>query len=322
MKTPRSERFGSAYGSIGSFDSVEIGVDFGDALIADRALSYRFAGLVRDGTHEYPYFRDDEVFVMGGISCRPQEGSELTFVLDHLDRDDVPGSGGFPLGYDLDRREAFFGEPDFNYRGAERTTATLIGRHDLGNGWRLGGTARLSDGADDFGYAYVSGQTTMEAERSFFVSGGEKDVAIADIQLAYDGQFGSVSTTTLIGFEARHFASNGQSLFAAAPSVSISYTGKPESVPLFADTETESRGGAIYLQEELDWRDRVIASFGLHHDWIDITERDRIAGSTATNESSRTGHPAMPATNRRASRTILPRSERATRWGALAHAAT
>ncbi|QFU08756.1 Ferrichrome-iron receptor precursor [Rhodobacteraceae bacterium THAF1] len=290
-KTPRGARFGSAYGTIGSFDTKEVGLDFGDVLNADGSLSYRFTGLVRDGEREYPFSRNDEVFVMGGLSWQPTERTELTFVLDHLDRDDVPGSGGFPIGYDFDRSDTFFGEPDFNFRGTERTTATLIGRHDFGNGLSFGGTARFSDGNDDFGYAYVSGQTATDANRSFFASDSAEKVAIADVHLAYDPQFGSFASSTLLGFEASRSESSNKRYFGPAPSVSIDdpvYTGAPSSVPLFADGETEVSGRAVYLQETLDWNDRVIASFGVRQDWIDITERDLLAGSSATNDISAT----------------------------------
>ncbi|SPJ24081.1 TonB-dependent siderophore receptor [Palleronia abyssalis] len=290
-KTPRGERFGSAYGSIGSFDTREVGLDFGDTLTKDGSLSYRVTGLVRDGEREYPFSRNDEVFVMGGLSWQPTAQSELTFVLDHLDRDDVPGSGGFPIGYDFDRTDTFFGEPDYNYRGTERTTATLIGRHEFGNGLSLGGTARFSDGADDFGYAYVSGQTDTEANRSFFVSDSEEEVAIADIHLGYDAQIGGIDSSTLVGFEASRSESANKRYFGAAPSISIGnpvYTGAPDSVPLFADGETERSGQALYLQQELDWSDRVIASFGLRHDWIDITDTNMLSGTTATNDISAT----------------------------------
>lgn len=286
-KTPRGERFGSAYGKIGSFDTREVGIDFGDRLNADGTLSYRFTGLVRDGEREYPASRNDEVFVMGGLSWRPVEGSELTLTVDHLDRDDVPGSGGFPLGYDFDRSDDFFGEPDYNYRGTERTTATLIGRHDFGNGLRFGGTARFSDATTDFGYAYVSGQTDTLAQRSYFASDGEEQVAIADVHLEYATRLGAVESSTLVGFEASRFEDADTRFFGPAPSVPITDpapTGAPDDVPLFASLETEREGRAVYLQQDLDWNDRVIGSFGLRHDWIDITERNLLAGTTATND--------------------------------------
>ncbi|WOI58122.1 TonB-dependent siderophore receptor [Palleronia sp. LCG004] len=290
-KTPRDERFGSVYGTVGSFDTSEIGVDFGDALNADGTLSYRFTGLVRDGKREYPASRNDEVFVMGGLSWRPTDRSELTLIVDDLDRDGVPGSGGFPLGYDFDRSSTFFGEPDYNYRGTDRTTVTLIGRHDFGNGLRLGGTARWSDAETDFGYAYISGQTDTLAERSYFGSDGHEQVAIADIHLEYDRRFGAVESTTLVGVEASRFDDRGLSFFGPAPSVPIADpapTGAPDEVPLFADTETERDGRAIYLQQTLDWNERIVGSFGLRHDWIDVTERDGIAGTVATNDISAT----------------------------------
>lgn len=64
-KRPRSERFGEAYVTGGSFSHKEIGFDFGDNLTSDDTLSYRLTGKFRDADAEYDYSRDDEKFIMG-----------------------------------------------------------------------------------------------------------------------------------------------------------------------------------------------------------------------------------------------------------------
>ncbi|MGJ8544175.1 MAG: TonB-dependent siderophore receptor [Sulfitobacter sp.] len=290
-KTPRGERFGSAYTAFDSNGSAEVGVDFGDTLNPEGTLSYRFTGLLRDGEREYPYSNDDETFAMFGLSYRPTDATELSFVIDHLDSDDVPGSGGFPVGYDFDRSETFYGEPDFNYRGTERTTLTAMAKHDFGNGLSFGATVRYSDGEDDFGYAYVSGTEGSTVNRAFFQSEGSNTSAIADAHLQYRTQFGAVQSTTLVGVEASYSDDTGSTYWGAAPSVDLDnpvYTGAPESVGSIADRLTETSGQAIYAQQELNWNDRVIASFGLRHDWIDITETDYLAGTVSEGDISQT----------------------------------
>lgn len=59
-KTPKSERFGEAYVSGGSYSRAETGFDFGDNLTEDDTLSYRLTGKVRKADAEYDYSRDDE----------------------------------------------------------------------------------------------------------------------------------------------------------------------------------------------------------------------------------------------------------------------
>ncbi|PLS21295.1 TonB-dependent siderophore receptor [Amylibacter cionae] len=290
-KKPRAERFGSAYTSVSSFGSTEVGVDFGDVLNKEGSLSYRITGLVREGELEYPYSENDEVFVQGGLTWRPTDATELTVLVDHLDRDSVPGSGGFPIGYDFDRSSTFFGEPDYNYRGTERTTVSVIGSHDFSNGLKLSGTLRFSDSADDFGYAYVAGTSGTTVNRAFFASDGTNEGVIGDVNLRYETFIGGVESTTLVGIEASQSEASDMRYYGAAPSIDLTnpvYTGAPTSVPMYASLRTETEGQAIYLQQELNWSDKFIASVGLRHDWIDTTEWDRLAGTVESGSVSAT----------------------------------
>ncbi|WPZ21346.1 TonB-dependent siderophore receptor [Sulfitobacter faviae] len=292
-KRPRDERFGSVYTSVDSYGSLETGVDFGDKLDEEGTLSYRFTGLLRNGELEYPYSENDEVFAMGGLTWRPSDASELTVIVDHLNRDSVPGSGGFPAGGDFDRSDVFYGEPDYNYRGTERTTVSVLGAHDFGNGLSFGGTLRYSDSADDFGYAYVSDYTPNDStvDRAFFASDGTSESMISDLHLTYEGFFGGASSTTTAGVEFSWSDESDQRFYGPALSVDRddpTYTGRPTSVPMYADLDTETEGKAIYAQQELNWNERFIASFGLRHDWIDVTETNNLAGTVQTNDISET----------------------------------
>lgn len=108
-KTPKSGRFGEVYGTTGSYAHKEAGFDFGDNITADDTLSYRLTGKFQRADAEYDYSKNDENFIMGGVTWRPSDMTSLTFVYDHLDKQGVPGSGGHPLGTDFDR-SVFFGE--------------------------------------------------------------------------------------------------------------------------------------------------------------------------------------------------------------------
>jgi iron complex outermembrane recepter protein len=292
-KRPRAERFGSVYTSVDSYGSLETGVDFGDTLDEEGTLSYRFTGLLRDGELEYPTAENDEVFAMGGLTWRPSDASELTVIVDHLNRDSVPGSGGFPSGGDYDRDDVFYGEPDYNYRGTERTTVSVLGAHDFDNGLTFEGTLRYSDSADDFGYAYVSDYTPNDStvDRAYFASDGTSESFISDLHLTYEGFVGGAASTTTAGVEFSWSDESDQRFYGAAPSVDIDNptpTGRPTSVPMYADLDTETEGRAVYLQQEFNWNERFIASFGLRHDWIDVTETNNLAGTAQTGEISET----------------------------------
>jgi len=97
-KLPKRERFGEVYGTGGSFAHKEAGFDFGDNITEDDTLSYRLTGKFQRADGEYDYSRDNENFIMGGLTWRPTDVTSLSFVFDHLDKRGTPGSGRCPCG--------------------------------------------------------------------------------------------------------------------------------------------------------------------------------------------------------------------------------
>ncbi|WP_217644004.1 TonB-dependent siderophore receptor [Sulfitobacter marinus] len=290
-KKPRDEKFGEVYTQIGSFNTQEVGLDFGDKLNDDGTLSYRLTGLLRNGELEYPFSENDELFIMGGLTWRPSDATELTLVIDHVDMDYVPGSGGFPVGYDFDRSSAFYGEPDYNYRGAERTSVSLMADHNFGNGLKFSGNLRYVDREDDFGYAYVNGTTGTTVNRAFFQSAGTTKALIADAHLTYDTVIGGVKSKTVAGVEFSQSETTDHRDWGSAPSVNLNNpvpTGAPTSVADYADEDTDTDSHAVYVQQELNWSDKTILSFGLRHDWIDITKQNNLKNTTTQNDISET----------------------------------
>lgn len=153
-KQPKFESFADSYFTYGSNDHKEIGVDVGNRLSADGKLAYRFTGKVKDSALDYDHSNDGESFMMGGLTWEPSDQTSLSVVIDHLNREGTPNSGGYPLDRLYDRSD-FFGEPDFNYHDVERTSFTSILTHDFGGGLTLNANLRYSDLTDDFGYVYL-----------------------------------------------------------------------------------------------------------------------------------------------------------------------
>ncbi|WP_157015488.1 TonB-dependent siderophore receptor [Mesorhizobium xinjiangense] len=291
-KRPKRERFGEAYVTGGSFDHAEIGFDFGDNVTADDTLSFRMTGKLQNADAEYDYSRDDEKFFMGGLTWRPTDMTNLTVVYDHLDKDGVPGGGGHPVGTDFDRSR-FFGEPDFNYRGVDRDSVSVMFDHDFGTGLTFNANARYSDESSNFGYAYISGTPTdgsTIAERAFFANDSAAERFIIDAHLQYDTSFEFVDSRTLVGVEYNNTSSTNNGYFSNdAPGIDWTnpvYTGAPESVPPYTSTNTDQKTTAIYVEQNLTFADRLIATIGLRNDWIDISETNNLAGTTSDGDIS------------------------------------
>ncbi|MFC6487020.1 TonB-dependent siderophore receptor [Nitratireductor sp. GCM10026969] len=282
-KRPKSERFGEAYVTGGSYEHKEVGFDFGDNLTSDDTLSYRMTGKFRDADDEYDHSRNDEKFFMGGLTWHPSDATSLTVVFDYLDRDGVPGSGGHPVGSNFDRSR-FFGEPDFNYRGTDRDTVSVMFDHDFGNGLSFSSNARYSNTKTDFGYAYISA-TPMDgstmANRAFFANESSSEDFIIDARLQYDASFRNVESRTLIGIEYNDHSSDNDTYWGPAPGIDWTnpvYTGAPASLPHISSTRSDQKTKAIYVQQDLTFSDKLIATVGLRNDWLDLSETNKLTG--------------------------------------------
>ncbi|KQO83606.1 TonB-dependent siderophore receptor [Rhizobium sp. Leaf262] len=291
-KRPKSERFGEAYVTGGVNSRAETGFDFGDNITSDDTLSYRLTGKLRNADAEYDYSRDDQKFFMGGLTWRPTDATSLTVVYDHLNGDGVPGSGGHPVGSNFDRSR-FFGEPDFNYRGTNRNTVSVMFDHDFGSGLKFGANARYSNTNTNFGYAYIASTPTNGstiAERSFFGNEFSSEDFIIDAHLQYDTTFDNIESRTLVGAEYNAYSSTNDTYFGPAPDIDWTnpvYSGRPASVPLYASTSSDQKSNALYLQQELTFAEKFIVSVGLRNDWMDIDETNeltRIKGSSSNSE--------------------------------------
>ena len=304
-KRPKSERFGEIYGTGGSFAHKEMGFDFGDNITEDDTLSYRLTGKFQRSDAEYDYSRDDENFILGGLTWRPTDATSLTFTFDHLDRDGTPSGGGHPRGTDFDR-DRFFGEPDFNYDTTNRNTYSVMLDHDFGNGLTFNSNMRYSKSASGFGYAYINDAdgaydtTDTMVNRDYFGSDKSTEQFIVDAHLLYETSFDQVDSRTLAGLEYNTFKSDGDTYYDTSypyppywPGlvppinwVNPSYSGAPTSLPLSSSMENDQKTRAIYLQQDMTFFDRLTASVGLRNDWLDLEETDRVAGTTKSEDYS------------------------------------
>lgn len=285
-KRPKSERFGEVYATGGSFSHKEAGFDFGDNITEDDTLSYRLTGKVRDADTEYDHAQDNEKFFMGGLTWRPTDLTSLTVTYDHLNKDGSPGSGGHPIGLDLDR-ELFLGEPDYNYDETNRNTLSVMFDHDFGNGLSVGSTARYSKSKTGFGYAYVYDTTPADgfADRDFYGNRSSEERFIINGHMKYDFSVDQVDSTTLMGLEYSKTDTDGVTYYMDAPPIDYTnpnYSGAPVYTGPYNTEKQRQNTKAIYAQQNLTFDDRLTVSLGARNDWMDISQDTWYAGSGTT----------------------------------------
>lgn len=292
-KRPKTERFGELYGTGGSYGHAEAGFDAGENLTDDGTLSVRLTGKLQRAEKEYDYSKDDENFIMGGLTFRPSSETSLTIVYDYLDKDGVPGGGGHPVGYNLDR-SLFLGEPDYNYTTTDRNTVSAMFDHAFGDGLNFSTNARYSNSDTGFGYAYVyepvdNGDTI--ADRYFFGNDSSNRTFIVDSHLQYDASLGAIDSQTLIGGEFGDRLGESASYWQAAPGIDWTnpvYTGAPTLGTPYASTKTKQTTAAIYGQQNFTFYDKLILNAGLRNDWLDLSEDNRLTGTTKEGDFSET----------------------------------
>ncbi|MEF9601844.1 TonB-dependent siderophore receptor [Paracoccus sp. PXZ] len=290
-KLPRTQRFGEAYVTAGSFNHREVGVDFGDNLIKDGTLSYRLTGRVQKADKELDYSKNDATLLMGGLTWRPSDQTTLSVVLDYMKRDGSTGSG-FPLGTSFPR-DRFFGEPDFNYVENERTSLSVLFDHDFGNGLTFGANARYSDEDRGFGYVYIWDADGLNpADRYYFANASSGEQFVAAAHLLYDTDFGSIGSRTLVGLQYSDLSANSRTWYAPASPIDYTdpvYTGgiDLDALAPYTGTRTDDSIASVYLQEELTFSDRLIATIGLRHDRMDLS-RTALDGTTTQADFNKT----------------------------------
>lgn len=287
-KTPKFERFGEVYSSYGSNNHAELGFDFGDVLNEEETLSYRLVGKLQDADLEYDYSKDDEQFLLGSMAWAPTDFTKLTFTVDYLKRDSTPNSGGYPLDQKYDR-SLFFGEPSFNYHDVERLTVSASFEHEFENGLTLNANLRYSDLTDDFAYVYLSDNAarigTM-VDRFYFGTDSTAEELIGNVIVQYDANLGSIDSSTLAGLEFRNASTTSSSIYGAYTQIDVSnpvYSGAPTGVAPYAVQANDFNTQSAFLQQNLSFSDRLIATLGVRHDWLDIENTNRL---TATKEQA------------------------------------
>ncbi|SME96575.1 MULTISPECIES: TonB-dependent siderophore receptor [unclassified Pseudomonas] len=289
-KQPRFEQFGQGYVTYGSYDHAETGIDVGDALNDEKTVAGRFTAKMQNSDREYDHSQDDNRFVMGGLTWAPTDYTSATVILDYLKTDSSPNSGGYPLDKEYDRSE-FYGEPSYNFHNVERTSLSGNITHDFDNGFVLRSNLRYSELSDDFGYAYLSDSPTRVGTtipRYVFGTDSDADQLNGNLMLQYDAQFEHIDSSTLVGVEYLDSTTKQSSVYGLAPSIDIAnpiFTGVPGDISPYTRKKNDATTKAVFLQQNLSFYDRVIATAGVRNDSMDLSSKEYIGGASSENDS-------------------------------------
>jgi len=278
-KKPRFEQFGQGYVTYGSFDHVESGIDVGDALNEEKTVAGRFTAKMQDSDREYDHSRDDDKFLMGGLTWSPTDFTSASVIVDYLKTQSSPNSGGYPLDKEYDRKK-FYGEPSYNFHDVERTNISGTFSHDFDNGFIVRSNLRYSELNDDFGYVFLSDSTTRTGTtvpRYIFGTDSEAEQLNGNLMLQYDARFENIDSSTLVGVEYGDSSTEESSVYAPTGSIDLAhpvFTGVPSAVAPYSNDKLDTKTKAVFLQQNLSFYERFIVTAGVRNDSLDLSSTD------------------------------------------------
>lgn len=137
---------------------------------------------------------------------------------------------------------------------------------------------RYSDLTDDFGYVYLydyAGRTGTELDRYYFGTSETAHELIGNAMLEYRTYFGNVESSTLVGLEYRDASTQASGIYGAADPIDVDnpvYSGAPVAPYVYEDGERDYTTKSVFVQQNLSFDDRFVATVGLRHDWLDLSE--------------------------------------------------
>ncbi len=238
---------------------------------------------MQNSDREYDHSQDDNRFVMGGLTWAPTDFTSATVILDYLKTNSSPNSGGYPLDKEYDRSD-FYGEPGYNFHDVERTSLSGNITHDFDNGFTLRGNLRYSELSDDFGYVYLSDSASRVGTtipRYVFGTDSDADQLNGNLMLQYDAQFEHIDSSTLVGVEYLDSTTKQSSVYSLAPSIDIAnpvFTGVPGGITPYTRKKNDATTKAVFLQQNLSFHDRLIATAGVRNDSMDLSSTEYVGG--------------------------------------------
>jgi len=262
----------------GTFDRVQGNADFGGNL--GDSLLYRLTGMVRESDTQFEYNKDESVpddreYFAPALTWKISDATKLTVLGDYLH---TQTASSFTLTPTTLQATGFMaGEPGFNnYEHHQRTIGYRL-EHAFGNALTFVQNARY--GTLDFTYGNVNTATKPAAVqlpannvyRAATLIDEELDALNVDNQLQLRLTGGRLEQTWLAGVDYQDSDYVSYQRSGAAPPLNIlnPVYGSPVAPPttLTGDRTQDSYQWGAYLQNQIRFDNKWIATLGVRQDW-------------------------------------------------------
>lgn len=287
---------------LGSHNRRQLAGDVTGALDDDGKLRYRVTGLVRDAELPAGGMPDDRIFIAPALNWKISDRTTLDLQAHYLKDDAGSYTTGAPYAGTLlanpngpisSRR--FLGDADFNHFEHQQWMLGYRLEHRFNDTWTFRQAARYGKLEADYEAMTVSSFVTLNAgnpsdpvnfrraRRNAFGAFETAHTINLDNQLQADFTTGSLRHTLLAGLDyqrsrfdvSAYSGSSGTTIDVYDGSVLGSYS-RPAT---FIDANTLLTQSGFYLQDQIKFGERWVATLGGRYDTAEVETDDRLSHS-------------------------------------------
>jgi len=285
----------------GSDEHHQLATDLSGPLDTDGKLRYRLVAVLREAELPVGGMDDDRQFIAPSFSWHPSSDTSLTFLTHYLrDRGGVytrwwPLAGSLittPAGHISST--AVLGDPDFHRMNQDQWAMGYALEHRFNDTWRAKQNLRYIRMDTDYRQIMTGGFMTVDnsnadnpdnyryVNRSVF---GSKENALAltvDNQLQANWKGSKWEHTVLMGLDYQRTRYDQRTFWGSAPTLDLlaPVYGQAITVPApYLDARTQLVQTGLYLQDQLKFNERWVATLGGRYDRARIETDNNLNGS-------------------------------------------
>ncbi|MFY4259445.1 TonB-dependent siderophore receptor [Achromobacter xylosoxidans] len=303
-KRPQEEPMRELQAQVGDHQRRRIAVDFTGPIDEDGKWLYRFVGLGLDSQLPTHGINNDRLYLAPSLTWRPSADTTLTLLAQYATkrggtytraRPAVGSLVATPAGTHVPA-SLFVGEPGYDYFDQTQWTAGYELEHRVSNALTLRQNLRYGHLDLDYsavqanGYVTVNDNATDPAnyqmlQRSVFGSRERISSFTVDNQALTDLALGNWHHRILLGVDYQRTGIDQVSFSGGdAPPLSV-YDPKYRQGPIlraapWMDADLTLAQTGLYLQDQIKWNERWIATLGGRYDSADTRIRSRLDGTT------------------------------------------
>ncbi len=288
---PTSTAIGELTAEVGDGQTIETTLDVGGPVSSSGNLLYRFTGLFHDAEKDsngYPV-NAQRTYLAPALTWRVSPATTLTVLGSYLQGESVQGPG-YAVGADGSFTGVYSNDKNWDWENNKiyRLGYELEHRFSSNLVFRQNARASHYDVVDKYLYAYGYEADNVTLDRAASLWASQSRALAFDNQFEWKTSRDHVEQTILAGLDYSASLTDTQYYEDAGPSLDITAPdhNAPVTPPttMYTDTHQRNAQTGLYLQDQLKFNSRWIATLSGRYDWASAATTDHLAGNSRTSQ--------------------------------------